>query len=166
MLIFSPQRRIGSTQALQHEYFQEFHDGDKENSQFSSPNVSNKKENIPVLWKWVTWSWCGVQNIIYRFQMTVVVELQTIGCELHVHAGQLWQWCSCTHGVKTKITKLKLQQGHSNCEHLTVSCVTTYVAFLSCKNTNLVHYMKSLHSVVATTLNRKCQLFTVPSVVL
>lgn len=49
MLIFSPQRRIGSTEALQHEYFQEFHDGDKENSQFSSPNVSNKKENVPVL---------------------------------------------------------------------------------------------------------------------
>jgi len=49
MLNFSPQRRIGSTEALQHEYFQEFHDGDKENSQFSSPNVSNKKENVPVL---------------------------------------------------------------------------------------------------------------------
>ncbi|XP_020632829.1 cyclin-dependent kinase 6-like [Orbicella faveolata] len=49
MLIFSPQRRIGAIAALQHEYFQEFHDGDKENSQFSSPNVSNKKENVPVL---------------------------------------------------------------------------------------------------------------------
>lgn len=49
MLIFNPQRRIGAIGALQHEYFQEFHDGDKENSQFSCPNVSNKKENVPVL---------------------------------------------------------------------------------------------------------------------
>lgn len=49
MLIFSPQRRIGAIEALQHEYFNEFHDGNKENSQRSCPNVSNKKENVPVL---------------------------------------------------------------------------------------------------------------------
>ncbi|KAL9966445.1 hypothetical protein ACROYT_G024519 [Oculina patagonica] len=49
MLIFSPQRRIGAIEALQHEYFNEFHDGDKENSQCSRLNVSNKKENVPVL---------------------------------------------------------------------------------------------------------------------
>lgn len=50
--------------------------------------------------------WCA-EHYIYRFQMPVVEELQTLGCKLHL--GQLVAW-SCTHGVKTKILKLKLQQ--------------------------------------------------------
>ena len=66
--------------------------------------------------------WCA-EHYIYRFQMPVVEELQTLGCKLHL--GQLVAW-SCTHGVKTKISKLKLQQGHSNCERFTVFCMTSY----------------------------------------
>ncbi|KAJ7384096.1 Cyclin-dependent kinase 6 [Desmophyllum pertusum] len=49
MLIFSPHKRIGAIEALQHGYFNEFHDGNKENSQSSCQNVSNKMENVPVL---------------------------------------------------------------------------------------------------------------------
>ena len=45
MLTFSPNKRIVAKQAIQHEYFEEFHDGNKENTQGSSPNISNQKEN-------------------------------------------------------------------------------------------------------------------------
>ena len=49
MLTFSPHKRISTIEALQHEYFKEFHDGNKENTRGSCPNIANQKENAPVL---------------------------------------------------------------------------------------------------------------------
>ena len=59
MLTFSPNKRIVAKQAIQHEYFEEFHDGNKENAQGSSPNISNQKENTSAFW---TNEGCNVQH--------------------------------------------------------------------------------------------------------
>ena len=59
MLTFSPNKRIVAKQAIQHEYFEEFHDGNKENTQGSSPNISNQKENASAFW---TNEGCNVQH--------------------------------------------------------------------------------------------------------
>lgn len=45
MLAFSPQKRISAIEALQDEYFEEFHDIDKENTRGSCPNIANKRES-------------------------------------------------------------------------------------------------------------------------
>jgi len=42
MLTFSPQKRTGAIEALQHEYFKEFDDGDKENTRGSCPNIASQ----------------------------------------------------------------------------------------------------------------------------
>jgi len=42
MLTFSPQKRTGAIEALQHEYFKEFDDGDKENTGKSCPNIASQ----------------------------------------------------------------------------------------------------------------------------
>lgn len=45
MLAFSPQKRISAIEALQDEYFEEFHDIDKENTRGSCPNIANQRES-------------------------------------------------------------------------------------------------------------------------
>lgn len=51
ILIFNPQKRIGALDALQHEYFREFHDGNKENTQGSYQNMTKQRESMPALWQ-------------------------------------------------------------------------------------------------------------------
>ena len=51
ILIFNPQKRIGALDALQHEYFREFHDGNKENTQGSYQNMTRQRESMPALWQ-------------------------------------------------------------------------------------------------------------------
>lgn len=45
MLTFNPQGRICAMEALQDEYFEEFHDTDKENIRKSCANIGNQREN-------------------------------------------------------------------------------------------------------------------------
>lgn len=49
ILIFNPHKRIGALDALQHEYFREFHDGNKENTQGSYQNMTKQRESMPAL---------------------------------------------------------------------------------------------------------------------
>ena len=51
MLAFSPQKRISAIEALQDEYFEEFHDTDKENTRGSCPNIANQRESAHVVWE-------------------------------------------------------------------------------------------------------------------